>query len=62
MQSLTFAGAALVRDRFGVPAEVQFSALDNAPAIVTDPESGHRCQRASAHTLARPVPPTRSTG
>ncbi|MFE4826198.1 hypothetical protein [Streptomyces sp. NPDC056672] len=52
VQSLTFATAARIRDRFGVPAEVQFSALDNAPyAIVTDKETGHRYQRAYAQAL-----------
>ncbi|MEU2878349.1 hypothetical protein [Streptomyces sp. NPDC007070] len=52
VQSLTFATAARIRDRFGVPAVVQFGALDNAPyAIVTDKESGHRYQRAYAHAL-----------
>lgn len=52
VQSLTFAAAARIRDRFGVPAVVQFSALDNAPyAIVTDKESGHHYQRAYAHAL-----------
>ncbi|MBQ1089096.1 hypothetical protein [Streptomyces sp. B93] len=52
VQSLTFATAARIRDRFGLPAEVQFGALDNAPyAIVTDKETGHRYQRAYAHAL-----------
>ncbi|MEV7288651.1 hypothetical protein AB0O01_29595 [Streptomyces sp. NPDC093252] len=52
VQSLTFVIAARIRDRFGVPAEVRFSALDNAPyAIVTDKETGHRYQRAYAQAL-----------
>ncbi|MFF4523467.1 hypothetical protein [Streptomyces bluensis] len=52
VQSLTFATAARVRDRFGVPTEVQFGALDNAPyMIVTDHETGHRYQRTYAHAL-----------
>ncbi|MFI9650079.1 hypothetical protein ACIHAA_27815 [Streptomyces sp. NPDC052040] len=52
VQALTFATAARIRDRFGVPAVVQFGALDNAPyAIVTDKASGHRYQRAYAHAL-----------
>ncbi|MPY63266.1 hypothetical protein [Streptomyces spongiae] len=52
VQSLTFATAARIRERFGVPVEVQFSALDNAPyAIVTDNETGHRYQRSYAHAL-----------
>ncbi|MGJ5826704.1 hypothetical protein [Streptomyces ossamyceticus] len=52
VQSLTFATAARLRDKFGVPAEVQFGALDNAPyAIVSDHETGHRYQRAYAHAL-----------
>ncbi|MEV8391887.1 MULTISPECIES: hypothetical protein [unclassified Streptomyces] len=52
VQSLTFAAAARVRDRFGLPAEVAFHALDNAPyEIATDPDTGHRYQRAYAQTL-----------
>lgn len=52
VQSLTFATAARVQERFGVPAVVQFGALDNAPyAVVTDDESGHRYQRAYAHAV-----------
>lgn len=52
VQSLTFATAARIRDRFGLPTEVQFGALDNAPyAIVTDKETGHCYQRAYAHAL-----------
>ncbi|MFJ6707044.1 MULTISPECIES: hypothetical protein [unclassified Streptomyces] len=54
VQSLTFATAARVRDKFGIPAEVQFGALDNAPyAIVTDKETGHRYQRAYAQALGK---------
>ncbi|MFF7234386.1 hypothetical protein [Streptomyces sioyaensis] len=52
VQSLTFAAAARIRDKFGVPAEVQFGALDNAPyAIVADHSTGHRYQRAYAQAL-----------
>jgi hypothetical protein len=52
VQSLSFAAAARVRDRFGVSVEVQFSALDNAPyAIVSDKETGNRYQRAYAQAL-----------
>ena len=52
VQSLAFAMAARLRDRFGVPTEVLFSALDNAPyELVTDPASGHRYQRAYAQAL-----------
>ncbi|MFJ3229776.1 hypothetical protein [Streptomyces sp. NPDC086787] len=52
VQSLTFAAAARVRDRFGLPVEVAFGALDNAPhELVTDPASGHRYQRAYAQAL-----------
>lgn len=52
VQSLTFATATRLRDRFGVLAEVQFGALDNAPyAIVSDRETGHPYQRAYAHAL-----------
>ncbi|MGP3923591.1 hypothetical protein [Streptomyces sp. 8N616] len=54
VQSLTFAAAARVRDRFGFPAEVMFSALDNAPhEVVTDAVSGHRYQRAYAQLLGQ---------
>lgn len=49
VQPLTFAMAARLRDRFGLPTEVLFSALDNAPhELATDPASGHRYQRAYA--------------
>lgn len=52
VQSLTFAAAARVRDRFGIAVEVAFGALDNAPhEIVVDPASGHRYQRAYAQAL-----------
>ncbi|MEW2493294.1 hypothetical protein ACWEQ1_05760 [Streptomyces nodosus] len=52
VQSLTFAAADRVRQRFGIPVEVMFSALDNAPhEIVVDPASGHRYQRAYAQAL-----------
>lgn len=52
VQSLTFATAARIRDRYDVPTEVHFSALDNAPhTIVTDEKTGHRYQRAYAHAL-----------
>jgi len=52
VQSLTFAAAGRVRERFGIPVEVVFGALDNAPhEIVVDPVSGHRYQRAYAHAL-----------
>lgn len=54
VQSLTFATAARLRQRFGVPVEVQFGALDNAPfAVITEPATGHRYQRAYAHALGR---------
>jgi hypothetical protein len=52
VQSLSFAAAARVRQRFDVPVEVHFGALDNAPhEVVKDPVSGHRYQRAYAHAL-----------
>ncbi|WP_269857941.1 hypothetical protein [Streptomyces sp. RPT161] len=52
VQSLTFAAAARVRERFGRPVEVVFSALDNAPyEIVSDPATGHSYQRAYAQAL-----------
>lgn len=52
VQSLAFAMAARLRDRFGIPTEVLFSALDNAPyELTTDPVSGHRYQRAYAQAL-----------
>ncbi|MGW1509139.1 hypothetical protein [Streptomyces sp. NPDC002394] len=52
VQSLTFAMAARLRDRFGLPTEVLFSALDNAPyELATDPASGNRYQRAYAQAL-----------
>ena len=50
--SPTFATAARLRRKFGVPAHVLFTALDNAPhSIVTDDATGHRYQRAYAHAL-----------
>jgi len=52
VQSLAFAMAARLRDRFDIPAEVLFSALDNAPyEQTTDPQTGHRYQRAYAQAL-----------
>ena len=52
VQSLAFAMAARLRDRFGIPTEVLFSALDNAPyELTTDPVSGHRYQLAYAQAL-----------
>ncbi|MGW3566840.1 hypothetical protein ACWDSL_23705 [Streptomyces sp. NPDC000941] len=52
VQSLAFAMAARLRDRFGLPTEVLFSALDNAPyELATDPATGHRYQRAYAQAL-----------
>ncbi|MGW4730783.1 hypothetical protein ACWEQC_16745 [Streptomyces shenzhenensis] len=52
VQSLAFAMAARLRDRFGLPTEVLFSALDNAPyEMATDPATGHRYQRAYAQAL-----------
>jgi hypothetical protein len=56
VQSLTFAAADRVRQRFGIPVEVMFGALDNAPhEIVVDPASGHRYQRAYAQALGENV-------
>ncbi|MEU6383091.1 hypothetical protein ABZ847_05940 [Streptomyces bauhiniae] len=52
VHSLAFAMAARLRDRFGLPTEVLFSALDNAPyEVATDSASGHRYQRTYAHAL-----------
>lgn len=52
VQALAFAMAARLRDRFGLPTEVLFSALDNAPyELATDPATGHRYQRAYAQAL-----------
>ncbi|MFE4539561.1 hypothetical protein ACFRKB_31620 [Streptomyces scopuliridis] len=52
VQSLAFAMAVRLRDRFGIPTEVLFNALDNAPyELTTDPVSGHRYQRAYAQAL-----------
>ncbi|MGW6058972.1 hypothetical protein [Streptomyces sp. NPDC055189] len=53
VQSLAFAMAARLRNRFGLPAEVHFSALDNAPYdLTTDPATGHLYQRAYAQALS----------
>ncbi|WP_435241873.1 hypothetical protein [Streptomyces cucumeris] len=55
VQCVAFAMAARLRDRFGLPAEVLFNALDNAPYEVhTDPGTGHRYQRAYAQALGTP--------
>lgn len=55
-QSLAFAAAARVRDRFGLPVEVKFGALDNAPyETIEDPATGHRYQRAYAHALGEHI-------
>ncbi|MCI3277011.1 hypothetical protein [Streptomyces cylindrosporus] len=52
VQSLAFALAGRLRDRFGIPTEVLFHALDNAPyELATDPASGHCYQRAYAQAL-----------
>ncbi|MDX3313534.1 hypothetical protein P1S61_31610 [Streptomyces sp. ME08-AFT2] len=52
VQSLAFAMAARLCDRFGIRTEVVFSALDNAPyQQATDPVSGHRYQRAYAQAV-----------
>ncbi|WP_432169030.1 hypothetical protein [Streptomyces sp. 1222.5] len=52
VQSLSFAAAARVRERFGIEVEVTFGALDNAPhEVVVDQASGHRYQRAYAHAF-----------
>ncbi|MEU3895612.1 hypothetical protein [Streptomyces sp. NPDC045251] len=52
VQSLAFAMAVRLRDRFDLPTEVLFSALDNAPyELTTDPVSGHRYQRAYAQAM-----------
>ncbi|MGV9290990.1 hypothetical protein [Streptomyces sp. NPDC003719] len=49
---MAFATAARLHDRHGLPVEVRFSALDNAPhELTTDPLSGHRYQRAYAQAL-----------
>lgn len=56
VQSLAFAMGARLRTRFGLPTEVLFSALDNAPYdLATDPETGHRYQRAYAQALGEDV-------
>ncbi|MFE9483913.1 hypothetical protein ACFYNM_35650 [Streptomyces spororaveus] len=52
VQSLTFAAAARVRDRFDLPVSIVFGALDNAPhEVATDPTSSHRYQRAYAQAI-----------
>ncbi|KUN29225.1 hypothetical protein AQJ23_00040 [Streptomyces antibioticus] len=52
VQSLAFAMAARLGDRFGIRTDVLFSALDNAPyQQTTDPLSGHRYQRAYAQAV-----------
>jgi hypothetical protein len=52
VQSMAFATAARLHARHGLPVEVRFSALDNAPhELTTDPVSGHRYQRAYAQAL-----------
>ncbi|ANH93585.1 MULTISPECIES: hypothetical protein [unclassified Streptomyces] len=52
VQSLAFAAAARTRGRFGIPVEVAFGALDNAPyEVVVDPATGHSYQRAYAQAL-----------
>ncbi|RRQ79419.1 hypothetical protein CQW39_09780 [Streptomyces griseofuscus] len=56
VQSLSFAAAARVRQRFDTPVEVLFGALDNAPhEVVVDRASGHSYQRAYAHALGEAV-------
>lgn len=52
VQSLTFAAAARLREKFDVSVEVRFTALDNAPhSIVTDHSTGHAYMRTFAHAL-----------
>lgn len=56
VQSLTFATAARLRNRYDLPVEVRFSALDNAPYdVVDDPATGHRYQRDYLHALGAPA-------
>jgi hypothetical protein len=56
VQSLTFVTAARIRDKFGVPVEVKFAALDNAPyEVVSDSLTGHQYQRAYVHALGEQV-------
>ncbi|WP_082558625.1 ASCH domain-containing protein [Kitasatospora sp. MBT66] len=46
VQSLSFMVAEAARDAYGLDADVEFYALDNAPAVTTtDPDSGHVYQR-----------------
>ncbi|MER6315864.1 hypothetical protein ABT237_19085 [Streptomyces sp. NPDC001581] len=52
VQALTFAAAVRIRDRYGLPVDVAFGALDNAPyEVTTDPSTGHRYQRAYAQVI-----------
>ncbi|GGR52167.1 hypothetical protein [Streptomyces roseolus] len=52
VQTLAFAMAARLGDRYGFPTEVRFGALDNAPyELGTDFVSGHAYQRAYAQAL-----------
>ncbi|MFI1205698.1 hypothetical protein ACH4VR_40825 [Streptomyces sp. NPDC020883] len=56
VQSLAFAAAARIRERFGLPVSVLFNALDNAPhEVVTDRATGHRYQRTYAQSLGDQV-------
>jgi len=52
VQTLAFAMAARLGDRFGFPTEVLFGALDNAPYVLgADFLTGHAYQRAYAQAL-----------
>ncbi|MFJ7250734.1 ASCH domain-containing protein [Kitasatospora sp. NPDC098652] len=52
VQSLAFLLAEQTRDDYGIDVDVEFHALDNAPAeTVRDPETGHRYQRTYVHQL-----------
>ncbi|WP_101255599.1 hypothetical protein [Streptomyces barkulensis] len=52
VQALAFTVARRVHHRTGIPADVLFGALDNAPyEVVQDPHSGHTYQRAYAQAL-----------
>jgi hypothetical protein len=53
VQTLAFAWAAHVRDRFGIPTAVHFSALDNAPYEVVKAENEVAYQRAYAQALGQ---------
>jgi hypothetical protein len=56
VQSLAFGWAARVRERFGLPTTVHFSALDNAPFEVTAATgTGIAYQRAYAQALGEPA-------